>query len=392
MPPPAAAGAVAAPAGRLPGSRALLWAQLLVGWVPVWALFTTLIVGAHPGASLLGAAVIALRMVLAAAALAVLVHRVVARLPWPQPSSSVQVRSRFVGVHLLAAAAFAVVWVGVNVAADRLTAVALLAEGRVRVHYPLVPYLVLGVWLYVMIAGVAYAHQATARAARAEAMAAQAQLAALRAQLHPHFLFNALHAVVHLIPREPRRAAQAAEQLGELLRATVDQEHDAVPLAAELAFVERYLDLERLRFGDRLRVELAVEPAAERALVPAFAVLTLVENAVRHGAAPRVEPTTVTVQARHRGGALELTVADDGAGASSEQLAGRQGSGLRRLRERLAVLHGDRARLELASDAGGFTARLLLPAALADEDADARPAAGAPDDGAAATAAARSGR
>ena len=300
-----------------------------------------------------------------------LVHRLVARLPWPHPF-----RLRFAAIHLLGAVAFAAAWVTVNVLADHL----LPPRGLIRVQYPLAPYLILGVWLYVMVAGVAYAAQATARAARAETLAARAQLAALRAQLHPHFLFNALHAVVHLIPREPRRAAQAAEQLGDLLRATIDRDHDLVPLAEERAFVERYLDLERLRFGDRLQVTLDVEPAAEQALVPAFALLTLVENAVRHGAAPRVEATALAVTVRQSATTLTVVVHDTGPGASPEQLTGRPGGGLGRLRDQLGVLYGSRARLELAGGGDGFTATLVLPRQRADErDEDAlRPPGGLP--------------
>jgi signal transduction histidine kinase len=365
------AGAGSEPAA--PPARALLWVQLLIGWLPVWALFAIMIATAHPQTRLENAAMAALRMALTAAALGLLVHRLVRRLPWPHPF-----RVSFLARHLLAACAFAGTWVCVNVVADYLHGRPALqiAEhlrgplppeigGGYRVtlvaEYPLGPYLILGVWLYVMVAGVGYAALATERAARAETLAARAQLEALRAQLHPHFLFNALHAVVHLIPREPRRAAAAAEQLGELLRAAIDQERDLVPLPAEIAFVERYLELERLRFGDRLTVEVAVDAAAAAALVPSFALLTLVENAVRHGAAPRVEPTRIAVSARRDGGELRLAVHDSGGGATPEQLDGRQGSGLRRLRERLAALYGTGARLDLDSGGEGFVATLTLP-------------------------------
>jgi signal transduction histidine kinase len=349
-------------AARDAGARgpALLWVQLAIGWLPVWTLFTTLIATAHPESSLRGATLVGLRMVLAAALLAIPVQRLTARLPWPDA-----VRPRFLAAHLVAAAAFAVSWVTINLTIDHL----MRLPGRWLLHYPVAPYLILGVWLYVMVAGIAYAHQTAARAARAETLAARAQLAALRAQLHPHFLFNALHTVVHLIPREPRRAAQAAEQLGELLRVAVDEERDLVPLAEERRFVERYLALEASRFGDRLRTEVSVEPAAEGALLPSFALLTLVENAVRHAAAPRVEATLVRVQARRRGDELWLQVSDDGPGASEGELAGRPGGGLRRLRERLLALYGGAAKLEIATRdatgrdaAPGLTATLVLPA------------------------------
>jgi LytS/YehU family sensor histidine kinase len=125
---------------------------------------------------------------------------------------------------------------------------------------------------------VSYATSATERAARAEAEASRAQLSALRSQLNPHFLFNALHTIVQLIPREPARAAQAAEQLGGLLRDTLEEDRDVVALAEERAFVERYLAVQRLRFGDRLSVRIDVSPEADQSLVPSFALLTAAEQ------------------------------------------------------------------------------------------------------------------
>jgi len=233
----------------------------------------------------------------------------------------------------------------------------------------------MGVWLYVMVAGVSYATSATERAARAEANAVRSQLAALRAQLHPHFLFNALHAVVQLIPREPARAQEAAEQVASLLRTAMEEDRDLVPLAEEWAFVQRYLDLERIRFGDRLVVHADVASAGD-ALLPSFALQTLVENAVRHGAAPRIEATRVELSARLEKGSLLLTVRDDGAGATAEQIASGNGSGLQRLRERLGVLFGTTAGLELSSSVGeGFSAVLRIPQSQFG-DGDAHPFGG----------------
>jgi anti-sigma regulatory factor (Ser/Thr protein kinase) len=324
----------------------------LIGWLPVWALYTTLIVAMH-GPPLLWAAFAALRAVLAAALLGLVVHRLTQRFPWPRPF-----QARFVALHVVGAALYSVAWVGLTSAMESLP------RGRFVVVAPagIVPYLTLGVWLYVMVAGVAYATRATERAAQAEAIAARSQLAALRGQLNPHFLFNALHTVVHLIPREPARAGQAAEQIAALLRTTVEEDRDLVSLVEELAFVERYLDLERLRFADRLRVRIDVSEDARHALVPAYALQTLVENAVRHGATPRIEPTEIAVTARLNGGDLALVVHDTGAGVDKTGKTATTGTGLSRLRERLAVLYGGRARLGLESPAGGgFTASLVVP-------------------------------
>lgn len=333
--------------------RRVIWLQLILGWLPVGVLYAALIGFSHPGASIHFAAFAGFLSIAIAAALGYPVQRLTERVPWPHPF-----RPGFVGLHVAAAVGYAVAWQGLT----RTIQWGLHGNPAIAFHYRLVPSLVLGVWLYVMVAGVAYATQATERAAKAQAIAARSQLAALRAQLHPHFLFNALHTVVQLIPTDPRRGAQAAEQIAGLLRTTVEEDRDLVSLAEEAAFVERYLGLERIRFGDRLRVRVELSDEAREALIPAFALQTLVENAVRHGAAPRVEPTEITVTGRATTDETTVTVHDTGAGASPEQTAQTEGSGLKRLRDRLAALYGGRARLDLATGPqGGFTATLTVP-------------------------------
>jgi hypothetical protein len=334
-------------------SRRRAWLPLLVWWLPGWALLLALLLTAHPRTDVGAAALITSRLILTAAALGLLVQRLVDRLPWPHP-----MRPGFVALHLAAACIYGLAWLALNSAVESLfrRQVVLAAGPGVG------PFVVTGVWLYAMVAGISYAVRATQQAARAEALAARSQLAALRAQLNPHFLFNALHVIVQLIPREPRRAARASEQLAALLRTTTEEDRDLVSLGEEWAFVERYLELERLRFGERLAVVAELSDEALGALVPCFALQTLVENAVRHGAAPRVEPTAVTVTARAAEGMLTVTVRDDGAGATTAEVAESRGSGLRRLRERLTVLHSDRARLDVATTpGGGFTATLEIP-------------------------------
>lgn len=333
--------------------RAWVWLQLVIGWLPIWALFTTLIVTAHPDVAPLDAVLIGLRMIVAAAMLGVLVRRLVQRVPWPHPF-----RASFLLLHLVAAAVYSVTWILLNSAIESALRGALVLV----VGYGIGAFLVLGVWLYVMVAGVTYSTMATQRAANAEAAAARSQLAALRSQLHPHFLFNTLHTVVQLIPREPERAAQAAEQLAGLLRSTIEQDRDVVMLAEERAFVRKYLDVERLRFGDRLSVHFAVTEEADAAELPSFALLTLAENAVRHGVEPRIEPTEVSIAARVVNDVLVLNVRDTGGGASDAAVLGGPGTGLRRLRERLTALYGGIANLEISSpSAGGFSATLTVP-------------------------------
>jgi LytS/YehU family sensor histidine kinase len=293
-------------------------------------------------------------------AVAYLAYRLVRRLPWPRPF-----RFRFLLIHLAAAPASGMAWLVLTSGA------VVLITSRpfmptVRDHPA--DFLALGSMFYVVIAGVTYLDDATARAARAEAAVAQTQLATLRAQLQPHFLFNALHTVVQLIPVDPGRAVEAAELVAALLRTALDEERDVVSLADEWAFVSRYLELEGIRFGDRLRVSANIDPEFLDVRVPTFALQTLVENAVRHGAALRVAPTDIVVTASGTRSELALSIRNTGDVASPHGADSGTGTGLRRLRERLDVLHGEAARLAYGPHPeGGFEAVLVLPRERADE-------------------------
>jgi len=331
--------------------RRWLWLQLALAWLPMWALFTAMIVIAHglPWASaMLGA----LRMVVPGALLGVAVYRFAVHTPWPYPF-----RLAFIAWHVLAALGYALGWY----------ALICLTDSALRGTWTFVSgpgfglYVLTGLWLYLIVAGAAYANLAAQRSARLEAEAARMQLEALRAQLQPHFLFNALHTVVQLIPQDPAAAVHAAEELGAALRSVLELKSDRIPLEQEWTFVQRYLALEQLRFGPRLVLECVLDPAARDALVPAFALQTLVENAVRHGAAPRVETTTLRIGVTCIAQRLELRVDDDGVGADAAALnAG--GTGLARLRERLRSLYGAAASLTFDTAPGaGCRARLSLP-------------------------------
>ena len=334
-------------------TRSWVWLQLIIGWVPVWALYSLLILTAHPGATIHSAAFAGIQAIILAAVLGVVVQRLTAKLEWPHP-----MRVTFLLIHTGGAVLYAVAWIGlISILAP------LIQSGPPTVaRYAATGYLVLGIWFYVMVAGISYAAHAAERAARAEALAARSQLAALRAQLTPHFVFNALHTVVQLIPRDPVRASAAAEQVAGLLRTTLDEDRDLVPLGDEAAFVERYLAIERIRFGDRLDVRIDLSDEATVAMIPSFALQTLVENAVRHGAGPRVEPTIVGIAGRVEAETLTVTVTDNGSGASPEQLDRSGGTGLARLKDRLGVLYHGKARLEIStSPGGGFTVSLSMP-------------------------------
>lgn len=343
------------------GFRAARWQAWLLGWLPLWLLFTLLIMSAH-GVAMSDSAIVALRMIAIAALLARAVFAWCARLPWP-----LRLHLRFVLAHLLGAAVHAMVWVLLNS----------LIESVVRGRWSLVlgpglgAYLATGVWLYALVAGIAYAVAGARRAAISEALATQAQLAALRQQLHPHFLFNALHTVVQLIALDPRAAQRAGEQLGTLLRELLELREDQIPLAREWSLVQRYLALESLRLGERLRLESHLDPATLPVRLPAFALQTLVENAVLHAAAVRVEPTRLTIAARLLAGSLQISVENDGALVDPEALTAARGTGLKRLRAQLAALYGTAATLTVqAPPGGGVVARLSIPQPDADRRGD----------------------
>ncbi|HMG20928.1 MAG TPA: histidine kinase [Kofleriaceae bacterium] len=200
--------------------------------------------------------------------------------------------------------------------------------------------------------------------AQIEAQLAYAQLAALRAQLQPHFLFNTLNAAVALARAGDAEAtAHVLVLLGDLLRQLLrrDAPHE-VPLREELALLEIYLEIQRVRFGDRLRIGWDVADDVRDALVPQLVLQPLVENALQHGIATRTRAGRLDITAARRGDQLRLAVCDDGPGiAPGFSLAATTGVGLRNTRERLRRLYGERGDLALATAGERTTAAIELP-------------------------------
>jgi len=196
-------------------------------------------------------------------------------------------------------------------------------------------------------------------------LAATAQLAALRAQINPHFLFNSLNSIAQLIRADPDRAEACVERLAEMFRYVLRYgEKDFVPLAEELEMARAYLDIERARFGDRLRVETHVDPPSLQHLIPNLILQPLVENAVRHGLSRKRGGGTVRIDARLADGCLELSVGDDGLGMPDTALERvyEHGIGLRNLRDRLERLYGPAHLPQITSAPGsGTRVRLRLP-------------------------------
>ena len=189
----------------------------------------------------------------------------------------------------------------------------------------------------------------------------EARLAALRGQLNPHFLFNVLNSIAMLARRgDTDKVVQAVTELADLLRTLLkDSPNERIPLAEELRFIEQYLSLEGIRFQDSLRAVVHAEPELGKALVPAFILQPLVENALRHGVARRPDGGTVNVSSHRQNGSLVLEVADTGAGFFGEPS---QGLGLRITRERLAQIYGASASLKVVSSPdSGTTATVTLP-------------------------------
>jgi len=196
-------------------------------------------------------------------------------------------------------------------------------------------------------------------------LAATAQLAALRAQMNPHFLFNSLNSIAQLIRSDPDKAEACVERLADIFRYILRRaEKEFVPLAEELEMTQAYLEIERARFGERLRVETRVDPRSLHQLIPNLILQPLVENAVKHGLSRKRGAGTVTIDAAVTDGCLDLTVGDDGLGMPRPALEGvyERGIGLRNLRDRLARLYGPSPLPEIRSVLGGGTqVRLRLP-------------------------------
>ncbi|MFN0152656.1 MAG: sensor histidine kinase [bacterium] len=216
------------------------------------------------------------------------------------------------------------------------------------------------------------------RASRLQTQLSQTQLQILRMQIHPHFLFNTLHAISALMHKDVAAAEKMLIGLSDLLRMTIHTNgaHET-PLRREMELLSCYLDIMKTRFGERLGVSVEIEPAALDAYVPAMLLQPLVENAIEHGIGARPEGGRVALSARIESGMLAIEVHDDGPGLSEPlEIAMRSGMGLSNTRDRLAQLYGAAHRFEArsgnggacggangapAGGAAGFTVRIVTP-------------------------------
>jgi two-component system, LytTR family, sensor kinase len=213
------------------------------------------------------------------------------------------------------------------------------------------------------------------RLERLEKSFSEARLNALRMQLDPHFLFNALNTISSQVERDPKLARRMIEHLGDLLRLSLEsKDRQEIPLAEEMAFLEHYLAIQKIRFGDHLRIETQIAPEVKYASVPCLFVQPLVENAIRHGISRRASGGTVIVSAQRDGNRLDLRVFDDGVGLPAGwTLENSGGVGLSVTRQRVAELYpdGETCFAVKRRPSGGTEVEISLPLRWTRKDAHA---------------------
>ncbi len=228
-------------------------------------------------------------------------------------------------------------------------------------------------WMYVVVAAIAHGliyfrkyQDRELRSSELERQLAEAQLEMLKMQLQPHFLFNTLNTAYTLVGRDREAAERVIIQLSDLLRMTLEHTgmHE-VALHEEIGFIGKYLEIEQVRFQERLTIRYKIAPECLDALVPNMILQPLVENAIKHGVAPHARPGIIEISAVKRRDQLELTVTDNGDGLRDETTdrPGRgSGLGLSNTRARLFQQYGTKSRLELKGEtAGGFSAIAIIP-------------------------------
>jgi sensor histidine kinase YesM len=195
---------------------------------------------------------------------------------------------------------------------------------------------------------------------RAYKLLAEARLSSLASRIHPHFLFNTLNSIASLIPTDPKRAEDTVGKLASLLRFSLrENQTGLVPLSQELKIVRDYLEIERTRFGPRLRYTIDAPPALDSAQVPPLALQSLVENSIKHVVSQRAEGATILVTVSSEDGRVRLRVVDDGPGFSLQSITPEHGLG--NLVSRLELLFGERGQLSVAREGNTTVVTLLFP-------------------------------
>lgn len=275
-------------------------------------------------------------------------------------------------VHLCIAVAFSLLHITIYTFVGYLLESLLVGKRTplsVSFQYLFITCLHSNLFVYALIVGIQhladYYQRYRAREVKASQMAArltEAQLQVLRMQLQPHFLFNTLNAISTLIHKDAEAADRMLVRLGDLLRHTLTSSGcPQVSLKQEVELLERYLEIERIRFSDRLNVRLEIEPTVLEAQIPSFILQPLVENAIRHGIAPRAAAGTIEIRVRRNQDCLEVYVRDNGCGLPQEP-AIKEGIGLTNTRALLQQLYGSQHRFKLSNaPEGGAVVELMIP-------------------------------
>ena len=197
----------------------------------------------------------------------------------------------------------------------------------------------------------------------ASLMSSTSELRALQSQIHPHFLFNALNTLYGIIPREAKGARETVLNLADIFRYFLETGKSFLPLEEELHIVRAYLEVERLRLGEKLRIEIDVEPEALAVPIPILSIQPLVENAVKHGISPQARGGLLRLEARLEAhGALRITVRDTGAGFPTQN-GWKSGVGLENVARRLRLCCGADAQLDIQSNTHGSAVSFTIPTA-----------------------------
>src|SRR5262249_52590352 len=333
----------------------------LAAWLPFFAIWflVALSFARDPLAAVLMGSLVAMG---SAGLLGIAVWYSCQRWPWPAGFTL-----NFYLRQVFFALTYALVWI------SAIYGLEFLRVGRALQGFWSVPSLArhfsVGIWFYALFAGFSYAVQTRTRlreketmAARAEALATAARLDALRARLNPHFLFNALHTLGALVKFRPELAEGALERLGDMLRYALKEDgRELVEFGEEYEFTRQYLAFEQLRYEDRLKVDLQIDPESYHFDVPPFSMQTLAENAVHHAISIRPEGGSIWITCSCHKDQLRISVRDDGPGGRTPDQGQTHQFGLRSLRGRLQAAYGPSTELTVQGSSEGFEACFVIP-------------------------------
>jgi sensor histidine kinase YesM len=274
---------------------------------------------------------------------------------------------KILGNHLAAAVVAGLIWIVLAKGLALLLGRYLFGRLNERLSAQLPLLFGIGVLLYLLSVALHYvllsmesSKEAETREQEALTLARESELKALKAQINPHFLFNSLNSISALATVDGQRAREMCIKLSDFLRSTLKLgENQSISLAEELALARAYLDVEQVRFGARMRVEIEANGDCGRCVVPSLLLQPLMENAVKHGIAGLVDGGTIRLEAHCCDGRLQLKVANEF--DPDAPAIPRHGLGLRNVRDRLRALHENRARVDTFVTSGHFTVELELP-------------------------------